>query len=375
MIIYLDNAATTHLDEEVLETMLPYLKQEYGNPSAIYQLGKQASEAMDEARSKVAEAIGAEMEEIYFTSGGSEADNTAIKGVARANRNRGRHIITTKIEHKAVLETCKSLEKEGFEVTYLNVDENGLVDLAELKRCIRADTILISIMFANNEVGTIQPIYEIGKIAKKYGIAFHTDAVQAIGNIRIDVNELGIDLLSMSAHKFYGPKGTGVLYVRKGIAFDSLIHGGGQESGKRAGTENVAGIVGTGKAIEKAYSDFEEKNTRIQNLRDYYISRIQAEMPSAKLNGDRYKRLPGNANFSFGYRTGAEMVKVLNQEGICVSSGSACSSGFVRPSHVLLAMNLEKKRIETALRVTIGKYNTKEEIDRLVECVKKYGND
>lgn len=352
--------------------MIPFLKGKYGNPSAIYEIGKEAREAVEEARKQVAEVIGATPEEIYFTSGGSEADNTAIKGIAKANKNRGRHIITTKIEHKAVLETCKSLEKEGYEVTYLDVNEKGLVDLEQLKKSIRADTILISIMFANNEVGTIEPVYEIGKIARKYGIPFHTDAVQAIGAVRISVDELGIDLLSMSAHKFYGPKGSGVLYVRKGFEFENLIHGGGQESAKRAGTENVAGIVGTGRAIWKAYQHFEEKNKKIQSLRDYYITRIETELPFAKLNGDRVKRLPGNINFSFEKMSGADLVKSLNQDYIFTSSGSACSMGFVKPSHVLVAMGLERKRIESALRVTIGKYNTKDEIDQLISCIKKY---
>ena len=370
--IYLDNAATTHLDDEVLNAMISFLQKEYGNPSAIYELGKTASLAIEEARKEVAEVINARPEEIYFTSGGTEADNTAILGVARVNKSKGRHIITTKIEHKAVLETCKALEKEGFDITYLDVDEFGLISINDLKEAIRADTILISIMFANNEVGTIEPIYEIGKIAKKYGVLFHTDAVQAIGNIRINVEELNIDLLSMSAHKFYGPKGTGVLYVRKGISFDNLIHGGGQENGKRSGTENVAGIVGTGKAIYKAYQDFEEKNKKIQGLREYFIKEIESQIPNAVLNGERFKRLPGNVNFSFGTITGANLVKKLNEEGICASSGSACSSGFVKPSHVLLAMGLERNRIETALRITIGKYNTKEDIEKAIEMIKKY---
>jgi len=370
--IYLDNAATTHLDDEVLNAMISFLQKEYGNPSAIYELGKTASLAIEEARKEVAEVINARPEEIYFTSGGTEADNTAILGVARVNKSKGRHIITTKIEHKAVLETCKALEKEGFDITYLDVDEFGLISINDLKEAIRADTILISIMFANNEVGTIEPIYEIGKIAKKYGVLFHTDAVQAIGNIRINVEELNIDLLSMSAHKFYGPKGTGVLYVRKGISFDNLIHGGGQENGKRSGTENVAGIVGTGKAIYKAYQDFEEKNKKIQGLREYFIKEIELQIPNAVLNGERFKRLPGNANFSFGTITGANLVKKLNEEGICASSGSACSSGFVKPSHVLLGMRLERNRIETALRITIGKNNTKEDIEKTIQVIKKY---
>lgn len=376
--IYLDNAATTKLDGEVLNEMIPYLKEEYGNPSSIYNIGRNAKKAIENAREKVAKVLNANPIEIYFTGSGSESDNMAIKGVAYANKNKGNHIITSKIEHPAVLETCKSLEKEGFEVTYINVDENGIIDIEELKKSIKNETILITIMYANNEIGTIQPIKEIGEIAKQNNIIFHTDAVQAIGNILIDVNNLGIDLLSLSGHKFYGPKGVGVLYIKKGVKLEKLITGGHQERNKRAGTENVAGIVGLGKAIEISYEDMKKNNKHIQSLRDYYVSEVQRLIPYIKINGDMEKRLPGNSNISFRYIEGESLLLNLDIKGICASSGSACTSGSLDPSHVLLAIGLEHEVAHGSLRITFGKYNTKEEVDyvikNLIEIVDKLRN-
>ena len=337
--VYFDNAATTKLDERVLEEMMPYLKNEYGNASSIYKLGRNAKKAVEDSRDKIAKVINAKPEEIYFTAGGSESDNTIIRGIAYEYKNKGNHIITSKIEHPAVLETCKQLEKEGFEVTYLDVDENGIVKLEELKNSIRKDTILITIMFANNEIGTIQPIKEIGKIAKENNIYFHTDAVQAVGIEKIDVVEMNIDALSMSGHKFYAPKGIGALYVRKGIKFQKLINGGHQEKNKRAGTENVPAIVGMGKAIEMAYENIEEHRKKIKDLRDYYISEVERRIPYIKINGDLEKRLPGNANISFRFIEGEGMLLNLDLKGICASSGSACTSGSLDPSHVLLALD------------------------------------
>ena len=365
--VYFDNSATTRIDEEVLREMMPFFKENYGNASSIYKLGRTSKKAIEESREKIAKAINANPEDIYFTAGGSESDNTIIKGIAHFNKNKGNHIITSKIEHPAVLETCKQLEQEGFEVTYINVDNNGIIDLEELKKSIRENTILISIMFANNEIGTIQPIKEIGEIAKKHKIVFHTDAVQAIGSIPIDVKELNIDSLSMSAHKFYGPKGIGVLYARNGIKFRKLIAGGHQEKDKRAGTENVAGIVGMGKAIEIATNNIAGHNEKIQKLRDYYISEIKEKIPNIKINGDLEKRLPGNANISFESIKGDSLLFNLDLKGICASSGSACTSGSIDPSHVLKAINVPESFLNNSLRISIGKYNTKEEVDYLIK--------
>ena len=365
--VYFDNSATTKTDEKVLESMMPYLSENYGNPSSIYKIGRENKKAVEESREKIAKILNCKPEEIYFTAGGSESDNTAIKGIARAYKNKGNHIITSKIEHPAVLETCKQLEKEGFEVTYIGVDENGILNLEELKNAIRPSTILISVMFANNEIGTIQPIYEIGKIAKENGVFFHTDAVQAVGSLRIDVQELNIDSLSLSGHKFYGPKGIGALYVRTGVKFEKFISGGHQERNKRAGTENVAGIVGIGKAIEIAYDNLEEHNKRIRELRDYYVKEVEQKIPYIKINGDLERRLPGNSNISFRFIEGEGLLLNLDLKGICASSGSACTSGSLDPSHVLLAIGLPHEIAHGSLRISIGKYNTKEEVDYLVE--------
>ena len=332
-------------------------------------MGRDNRKAVEEARDKVAKALGCESSEIYFTAGGSESDNTAIKGIAKAYKDKGNHIITSKIEHPAVLETCRELEKEGFEVSYIGVDENGILNLEELKNAIKPTTTLISIMFANNEIGTIQPIKEIGEIAKEHKIIFHTDAVQAVGNVKIDVNELGIDSLSLSAHKFYGPKGIGALYVRKGVKFNKLIDGGHQEKNKRAGTENVAGIVGLGKAIELAYENLEEHNKKIKELRDYYVEQIKQKIPYIKINGDMEKRLPGNSNISFRFIEGEGLLLNLDLKGICASSGSACTSGSLDPSHVLLAIGLPHEIAHGSLRISMGKYNTKEEVDYLIESL------
>jgi cysteine desulfurase len=365
--IYMDNAATTRVKQEVLDEMLPYFTENYGNPSSIYTLGSKSKNAIEIARERVAKAINAEPKEIYFTAGGSEADNWAIKGVAFANRNKGNHIITSKIEHHAVLHTCEYLEKQGFKVTYLDVDEYGVVDLDQLKNSITEDTILITIMFANNEIGTIQPIKEIGQIAKEHGIYFHTDAVQAVGHVKIDVDELNIDLLSMAAHKFYGPKGVGALYVRKGVKIDPLIAGGGQERNRRAGTENVPGIVGMGKAIELAYEHLEENNERLIKLRDRLIKKVFENIDHVRLNGHPTKRLPGNANFCFEYIEGESMLLSLDMEGIAASSGSACTSGSLDPSHVLLAIGLPHEIAHGSLRLSLGDFNTEEEVDYVVE--------
>lgn len=338
--IYLDNSATTKTDEEVVKAMLPYLAESYGNPSSIYKLGRENKKAVEEAREKVAKVLNCEPSEIYFTAGGSESDNTAIRGIAYSYKNKGNHIITSKIEHPAVLETCKQLEKEGFEVSYIGVDKNGILNLEELKKEIKPTTILISIMFANNEIGTIEPIKEIGEIAKKNNIFFHTDAVQAVGSVKINVKELNIDSLSLSGHKFYGPKGIGALYVKKGVQFNKFVNGGHQERNKRAGTENVPGIVGIGKAIELAYQKLEEHNQKIKELRDYYVEQVEEKIPYIKVNGDREKRLPGNSNISFRFIEGEGLLLNLDLKGICASSGSACTSGSLDPSHVLLAIRI-----------------------------------
>ncbi len=366
---YFDHAATTAVKEEVVKEMIPYFTESYGNASSIYSLGRKNKKAIEDAREKVARALGADSKEIYFTGCGSESDNLAIKGVAYANRDKGNHIITTKIEHPAVLNTCKTLEKEGYKVTYLNVDKNGFISLEDIKNSITDKTILISIMFANNEIGTIQPIKEIGAIAKENGIYFHTDAVQAVGNIKINVNELGIDLLSLSAHKFYGPKGVGALYVRKNVKFNKIQDGGHQERDKRAGTENVPGIVGLGKAIELAYENIDEYNAKLTKLRDLYIEQIEKKIPYVKLNGDREKRLPGNANISFRFVEGESLLLNLDMNGICASSGSACTSGSLDPSHVLLAIGLPHDMAHGSLRITFGEENTEEDVEFLVNTL------
>lgn len=369
--IYFDHAATTAVAPEVKEAMEPYFCENYGNASSLYELGYKSKEAINIARGNVAKAINAKPNEIYFTSCGSESDNLALKGVARAHRQNGNHIITSKIEHPAVLNACRQLEKEGFRVTYLNVDKNGFIDLEELKNSINSKTILVSIMFANNEVGTIEPIKEISRIVHSNNAIFHTDAVQAVGNIKIDVKEMGIDLLSMSAHKFYGPKGVGALYVRDSIDFIQLQNGGHQENDKRAGTENVAGIVGLGKAIELANNNIIQNNEKLLNLRNYCIEQIKNRIPYIRINGDLNSRLLGNINISFLYVNGKDLVKLLAKKGICTSSGSACSSGLSQPSHVLLAMGLSEDIASSALRITLGKENTKEDIDYFVDELEK----
>ena len=369
-IIYLDHSATTRVKEQVLKEMLPFLTIEYGNPSSIYGPGRKAKRAIEEARERVARAINAKPKEIYFTGCGSESDNLAIKGIAYSLKSRGNHIITTKIEHHAVLNSCKSLENEGFEVTYLNVDKDGLINLAELENAITDKTILITIMSANNEIGTIEPITEIGRIARKHNVYFHTDSVQAIGNIKIDVQRMNIDSLSMSAHKFYGPKGVGALYVREGVPFTKIQDGGHQEKDKRAGTENVAGIVGLGKAIELSYQGFEQYNNKLLNLREYYITQIEKNIPDIKLNGHRTKRLPGNANISFKNVNGGDLLLKLDEKGICTSTGSACNSSSNEPSHVLTAIGLEPEYLQGSLRTTFGEENTKEQIDYLIQNLK-----
>lgn len=365
--IYMDNAATTPIKREVLEAMMPYFTDKYGNPSSIYSIGGQSRNAIERAREKVSRVFNAKPQEIFFTSCGSESDNWAIKGIAYANRKRGNHIITSKIEHHAVLHTCQYLEKQGFRVTYLDVDEYGFINLDQLKESIRDDTILISIMFANNEIGTIQPIAEIGKIAKERGIYFHTDAVQAIGNVKIDVNELNIDLLSLSAHKFYGPKGIGALYIRQGVKIDPLISGGAQERNRRAGTENVPYIVGLGKAIELACENIDEHNKKLTKLRKRLIKGIFDNIDYVRLNGDDEKRLPGNANFCFRFIEGESILLSLDMEGIAGSSGSACTSGSLDPSHVLLAIGLPHEIAHGSLRLTLGDFNTEEDVDYVVE--------
>ena len=366
---YFDHAATTAVDEEVLREMIPYFSYSYGNPSSAYTIGRQNKMAIHVARQKVAKAIKAKSKEIYFTGCGSESDNLALKGITYANSKNKKHIITTKIEHHAILNTCKTLEQEGIEVTYLNVDRDGKINLQELENSIKDDTILISIMTANNEIGTIQPIKEIGEIARKHKILFHTDAVQAIGNIKIDVEEMNIDLLSMSAHKFYGPKGVGALYVKDGINFRGIQDGGHQENGKRAGTENVAGIVGMGKAIELAYQNMEEYNKKLIELREYCIEKLQSKIGKIKINGARKDRLPGNINISFLGEDSSDLLLKLDEIGICTSAGSACSTGDSSPSHVLMAIGLNNEEAEGALRITLGKENTKQDIDYLISNI------
>ena len=369
--IYLDNAATTRTAPEVVEAMLPYFTENYGNPSTIYGLGSTAKKAVNQARRTIAEAIGAKQEEIYFTAGGSESDNWALKAAAEAYGDKGKHIITTKIEHHALLHTCEYLEKHGFEVTCLEVDQDGLVDLEALKDAIRPDTILISIMYANNEIGTIEPIAEIGAIAKEKGILFHTDAVQAFGQIPLNVDELHVDMLSASAHKLNGPKGIGMLYIRTGVKIRSFVHGGSQERSRRAGTENVPGIVGFGAAVDRALRIMDEKVKKEIELRDYLIDRIEKEIPYSRLNGHRSKRLPGNVNVAFQFIEGESMLIMLDMKGICASSGSACTSGSLDPSHVLLAIGLKHEIAHGSLRLTLSEENTKEEMDFVVEELKK----
>jgi cysteine desulfurase len=349
--------------------MLPYFGQKYGNPSSIYSIGRESKKAIEEAREKVAAAIGAQAREIFFTGSGTEADNWAIKGVAYANRQKGKHIITTAIEHHAVLHTCQYLESDGFEVTYLPVDADGLITPEQVRAAIRPDTILITVMFANNEIGTIQPIAEIGKIAKEKGVYFHTDAVQAIGNVKINVAEMNIDMLSMSSHKFYGPKGIGALYIRKGVKITSFLHGGAQERGRRASTENVAAIVGLSKALELATENFETYNKKLIALRDRTIEEIRKQIPFIKLNGHREKRLPGNVNFSFEFIEGESLLLMLDMKGIAASSGSACTSGSLDPSHVLLAIGLPHEIAHGSLRLTFGDENSDADVDYLMEVL------
>lgn len=369
-IIYLDNAATTRTSPAVVEAMLPYFTENYGNASSIYSIGAKSKEAISRSRETIAGVLGAKPEEIYFTAGGTEADNWALKATADAYRAKGNHIITSKIEHHAILHTCEYLEKHGFEVTYVDVDENGIVKLDQLEKAIRPDTILISVMFANNEIGTIQPVREIGQIAKKHGILFHTDAVQAFGQLPINVDELHIDMLSSSAHKICGPKGIGFLYIRKGVKIRSFVHGGAQERKRRAGTENVPGITGYAKAAEDAARTMEERTQKERQLRDYLIDRVLSEIPYTRLNGHRTNRLPNNANFSFQFIEGESLLIMLDMEGICGSSGSACTSGSLDPSHVLLAIGLPHEIAHGSLRLTLGEETTKEEIDYVVDKTK-----
>lgn len=367
--IYLDNAATTRTAPEVVEAMLPFFSESYGNASSIYTLGSVSKKALNQARRTLAEYLGARQEEIYFTAGGSEADNWALKAAAEAYAGKGKHIVTTQIEHHAVLHTCEYLERQGYEVTYVGVDENGIVRLDELRAAIRPDTILLSVMYANNEVGTLQPIREIGLIAHERGILFHTDAVQAFGQLPINVDELHIDMLSASAHKVNGPKGVGCLYIRSGLKLCSLIHGGAQERSRRAGTENIPGIVGFGKAIERAVRIMPEKIEKETKLRDYLIAQIREKIPYCQLNGDPARRLPGNVNFSFRFIEGESLLIMLDMKGICGSSGSACTSGSLDPSHVLLAMGLPHELAHGSLRLTLSEENTCEEMDTVVEAI------
>ena len=366
---YFDNAATTQVNQDVIKEMLPYFSIEYGNPSSLYSIGRRAKRALEEARRKITNIINCKPNEIYFTSCGTESDNLAIKGIAYANKEKGKHIITSKIEHPAVLNTCKELEEQGYKVTYLDVDQNGIVNVEQLKASIKTDTILITIMFANNEIGTIQPIEKIGKIAKENNIIFHTDAVQAMGNLKIDVKKLNINALSMSAHKFYAPKGIGALYVGEDVNFKQIQNGGHQEKNKRAGTENLAEIVGMSKALELIYKNFENHNNKIKELRDYYIEKIQSNIVDSKLNGDRINRLTGNANMSFKNINAEELLFELDEKGICASAGSACRSGSTSPSHVLTAIGLPPEWANGTLRVTIGMNNTKEEVDYLINAL------
>lgn len=369
--IYLDNAATTRTSPEVVEAMLPYFSELYGNASTVYEFGAKSKEAVTEARETIARAIGAKDNEIYFTAGGSESDNWALKATAEAYKDKGKHIVTSKIEHHAILHTCEWLEKNGFEVTYLDVDEFGVVKLEELKKAIRPDTILISIMFANNEIGTIEPVAEIGKIAREHGVLFHTDAVQAFGQVPINVDELNIDMLSSSGHKLNGPKGIGFLYIRKGVKIRSFLHGGAQERKRRAGTENVPGIVGFGKAVELALATMKERTDNERKLRDHLMERVLKEIPFTRVNGDRTNRLPNNVNLCFQFVEGESLLIMLDMKGICGSSGSACTSGSLDPSHVLLAIGLPHEIAHGSLRLTLGADTTLEDIDYTVDAIKE----
>lgn len=369
--IYLDNAATTKTCKEAVDAMLPFFTEYYGNPSTIYSLGQECKKAVTEVREVIAESLGANANEIYFTAGGSESDNWALKETALAYANKGKHIITSKIEHHAILHTCEFLETQGYEVTYLDVDNNGIVDMEQLKNAIRPDTILISIMYANNEIGTIQPVKEIGELARANGVLFHTDAVQAYAHEKINVDECHIDMLSASGHKLNGPKGIGFLYIRKGIKIRSFIHGGAQERRRRAGTENVPGIVGLGAAVKRSSAMLEEKAEKEKTLRDYLIDRISKEIPYCFLNGHPTQRLSNNVNFGFEFIEGESMLIMLDMEGICASSGSACTSGSLDPSHVLLAIGLPHERAHGSLRLTVSEENTIEEMDKVVDCLKK----
>lgn len=370
-VIYLDNAATTKTAPEVVDAMLPYFTDNFWNPSSVYSVATGNKDVITRQRENIAQILNAKTEEIYFTAGGSESDNWALKATAQAYKQKGNHIITTKIEHHAILHTAEYLESQGFEVTYLDVDEDGVVSLDELKAAIRPTTILISVMFANNEIGTIQPIREVGKIAKEHGILFHTDAVQAFGQLPIDVDELGIDMLSASGHKLNGPKGIGFLYIRKGVKIRSFVHGGAQERKRRAGTENVPGIVGLGTAARRAADTMQERTKKEIELRDYLIGRIEAEIPYCRLNGHRTKRLPNNVNFSFRFIEGESLLIMLDMQGICASSGSACTSGSLDPSHVLLAIGLPHEIAHGSLRMTLSEETTKEELDFVVDKLKE----
>ena len=364
---YMDYSATTYVKPEVLDAMMPFFTEKFGNPSSFYGISRETKMAVDYARAQVAKAINCDPNEVYFTGGGSEADNWAIKGIATAHMKKGNHIITTKIEHHAVLHTCEFLEKFGFEVTYLDVNEEGFVDLKQLEEAITDKTILVSIMFANNEIGTIQPIKEIGALCREKKVLFHTDAVQAVGSVPVDVKEMNIDLLSLAGHKLYGPKGIGALYIRRGVRIDNLIHGGGQERGRRAGTENIPGVVGLGKAIEIATENIEENRARLTVLRDKLIDGILERIPYARLNGPRGdKRLPGNSNISFEFIEGESILLSLDFEGICASSGSACTSGSLDPSHVLLAIGLPHEKAHGSLRTTLGAASTEEDVEKLL---------
>ena len=370
-LIYLDNAATTPVKPEVLDAMLPYFTEKFGNPSSVYSFSAGNKEVIEANRQIIADSIGAKANEIYFTAGGSESDNWALKATAEAYKDKGKHIITTKIEHHAILHTCEYLEKQGFEITYLNVDENGMIMLDELLASIRPDTILISVMFANNEIGTIEPIKEIGMIAKEHGILFHTDAVQAFTQVDIDVNAMNIDMLSASGHKINGPKGIGFMYIRNGLKLRSFIHGGAQERKRRAGTENVTGIVGLGAAVKLAMSNMAERTKKEILLRDYLIERVLKEVPYTRLNGHKETRLPNNANFCFRFIEGESLLIMLDMKGICASSGSACTSGSLDPSHVLLAIGLPHEIAHGSLRLTLSDATTKEDIDYVVESIKE----
>jgi len=369
--IYLDYSATTPMKKEVVEAMTPYFYDIFGNPSSIHSYGRKAKKAIDESREKIAKAIGAEPREIFFTGGGSEADNWAIKGIAYANKDKGNHIITSKIEHHAVLHVCEYLEKNGFEVTYLDVDKYGVIDLEQLENSITDKTILITIMFVNNEIGTIQPIKEIAEIAKKKGVYFHTDAVQALGNVPIDVKELKVDLMNFSSHKIYGPKGIGAMYIRKGVKIDPLVHGGAQERRRRAGTENVPGIVGFAKAVELSMENFKNHIAHLTKLRDMLIKGVLEKIPYVRLNGHPTNRHPGNANFCFEFIEGESLLLSLDMVGIAGSSGSACTSGSLDPSHVLMAIGLSHEIAHGSLRLTIGDFTKEEDIDYVVDNLEK----